>query len=93
MLFVDSLLVVDVIFHFDVAWLDELRVTEVRRKSDFAGRLQATARFSNFTDVTLSYQKTGADFFPLSAKQPSGATTINRSLRLGVKVDRLFLPS
>lgn len=74
-------------------WLDELRVTEVRRKSDFAGRLQATARFSDFTDVTLSYQKTGADFFPLSAKRPSGATTISRSMRLGAKIDRLFPPS
>jgi cell surface protein SprA len=74
-------------------WLDELRVTDVRRKSDFAGRLQATAKFSDFADATVSYQKTGADFFPLSAKQPSGATTTNRSLRLGMKVDRLFPPS
>jgi cell surface protein SprA len=74
-------------------WLDELRVSDVRRESDFAGRLQATARFSDFTDVTLSYQKTGADFFPLSAKRPSGATTINRSVRMGAKVDRLFSPS
>ncbi len=74
-------------------WLDELLVTDVRRKSDFAGRLQATANFADFTDVTLSYQKTGADFFPLSAKQSSGATTTNRSVRLGVKVERLFPPS
>ena len=74
-------------------WLDELRVTEVRKESDFAGRMQITAKFSDFFDISLNYSKTGADFFPLSAKAPSGATAINRSIRLSTRLDRIFPPS
>ncbi|UCC78725.1 MAG: cell surface protein SprA [Candidatus Zixiibacteriota bacterium] len=74
-------------------WLDELRVTDVRKESDFASRMQVTAKFSDFFDVSLNYSKTGADFFPLSAKVPSGATSINRSLRFSVRLDRFFPPS
>jgi cell surface protein SprA len=74
-------------------WLDELRVTEVRKESDFAGRMQVTAKFSDFFDISLNYSKTGADFFPLSAKAPSGATSINRSVRLSTRLDRIFPPS
>jgi cell surface protein SprA len=74
-------------------WLDELRVTDVRRKSDFAGRLQAVARFSDFFDLTLAYNRMGADFFPLSARTPSGATNTGQSVRLNVKADKLLPPS
>jgi len=74
-------------------WLDEMRVTDIRRNSDFAGRLQATARFADFVDMTVSYQKTGADFFPLSAKTSSGATSSTRSARIKVNTDKLFPPS
>ena len=74
-------------------WLDELRVTDVRKESDFAGRMQVTAKFSDFFDISLNYSKTGADFFPLSAKVPSGATAINKSLRLSTRLDRILPPS
>lgn len=74
-------------------WIDDLRVTDIRRKSDFAGRLQVNARFSDFMDMNVSYQKTGADFFPLSAKTPSGATSSTKSARFKVNVDKLFPPS
>jgi len=74
-------------------WLDELRVTDVRKESDFASRMQVTAKFSDFFDVNLNYSKTGADFFPLSAKVPSGATTINKSFRISSRVDKIFPPS
>jgi cell surface protein SprA len=74
-------------------WLDELRVTDVRKESDFAGRMQVTAKFSDFFDISLNYSKTGADFFPLSAKIPSGATAINKSFRLSTRVDKIFPPS
>ncbi len=74
-------------------WLDELRVTEIRRKSDFAGRMQLSAKFSDFFDANLTYSKEGADFFPLSAKTPKGATVISRSVRLTSRMDRLLPPS
>jgi cell surface protein SprA len=74
-------------------WLDELRVTDVRKESDFASRMQVTAKFSDFFDISLNYSKTGADFFPLSAKVPSGATAINKSFRLSTRVDKILPPS
>ncbi|MEE9553190.1 MAG: cell surface protein SprA, partial [candidate division Zixibacteria bacterium] len=74
-------------------WLDELRVTDIRKKSDFAGRIQANLKFSDLIDLGLSYQKMGADFFPLSAKKSSGATTSSRSARLRVAANKLFPPS
>jgi len=74
-------------------WIDEMRVADIRKKSDYAGRIQATARFSDFMDFTLSYTRQGADFFPLSAKTAVGSTTINKSLRGSIKVDRFLSPS
>lgn len=89
---IDTAAVPDSLYSGEV-WVDELRVTEVRKKSDFAGRVQATARFSDFADATVSYQRTGADFFPLSAKIPSGSNTTSRSVRVGANVHKLFPPS
>jgi len=74
-------------------WIDELRVSEVRRNSDFAGRIQATAKFSDFADASFAFSRTGADFFPLSAQRPSGATTTNKSARFSIKANKLFPPS
>lgn len=74
-------------------WIDEMRVTEIRRQSDFAGRIQATARFSDFFDLTASYGRTGADFFPLSARVATGATSVSTSARMNMKVEKLLPPS
>ena len=74
-------------------WLDELRVTDIRKKSDFAGRLQVNARFADLIDLGLSYQKTGAEFSPLSAKRATGATTSSKSIRLKVSANKFFPPS
>jgi cell surface protein SprA len=74
-------------------WVDELRVTEVRKQSDYAGRVQLTAKFSDLFDINLNYSKTGADFFPLSAKLPTGATSINKSYRISTRLDKIFPPS
>ena len=74
-------------------WMDELRVTDVRRKSDFAGRVQADLRFSDFIDLGLSYSLTGANFVELSQKTSQGSANTSQSARLAVKVDKLFPPS
>jgi cell surface protein SprA len=74
-------------------WIDEMRVNNVRRKSDFASRIQVSARFSDLFDVGMSYSRTGADFYPLSAKAPAGSTNIAKSVRLNFRTDKLFPPS
>jgi len=74
-------------------WIDEMRVVDVRRNSDFAGRIQATARFSDFMDFNVSYTRQGADFFPLSAKTAVGSTNIGKAARLNVRADKFLPPS
>jgi cell surface protein SprA len=74
-------------------WIDEMRVDDIRRNSDYAGRVQVNARFADFIDAGGSYSRQGADFFPLSARVPVGSTTINKTARLGVKADKLLPPS
>ena len=74
-------------------WLDEMRVTDIRKKSDFAGRLQVNARFSDLIDMSVGYQKTGADFSSLSSKMPPGSSTSSKSARVKVSVEKLFPPS
>jgi cell surface protein SprA len=74
-------------------WIDEMRVVDVRRNSDFAGRIQAVARFSDFFDVTVGYSRTGADFYSLSAKAPVGSTTIGKSARFNISTHKLLPPS
>jgi hypothetical protein len=74
-------------------WIDEMRVVDVRRNPDFAGRIQATARFSDFMDLNVSYTRQGADFFPLSAKTALGSTNISRSARFNIRTDKFLSPS
>ncbi len=73
-------------------WLDEMRVSNVRKKTDFAGKLQVNAKFADFLDLTLAYNKTGSDFVMLSSKIPSGMATTNKSIRLSTKLDKFFSP-
>ncbi len=73
-------------------WIDEMRVTGVRRKSDFAGRIQATARFSDLMTISGNYNRTGADFTPLAGKAV-GSTSIGKALRIDLNPQKFFPPS
>ena len=74
-------------------WIDEMRVADIRRKSDFAGRIQMIAKFADFIDLNLSYSRTGADFYPLSALAPNGSTNTTKGASLNVRLDKLAPPS
>ncbi|HBZ00894.1 MAG TPA: cell surface protein SprA [candidate division Zixibacteria bacterium] len=73
-------------------WIDEMRVIGVRRKTDFAGRLQAVAKFSDLLTLTGSYNRTGADFTPLAGRA-AGSTSTSKALRIDLNPQKLFPPS
>jgi cell surface protein SprA len=73
-------------------WVDELRVSDVRRTTDYAGRIQATARFADLFTVNATYTRTGADFTKL-ASDASGSTTIAKSLHVDFSPQKFFPPS
>ncbi len=73
-------------------WVDEMRVSDVRRTSDYAGRIQATAKFADLFTVNATYTRTGADFTPL-VSQASGATTTGKSLRVDFSPQKFLPPS
>ena len=74
-------------------WCDELYLTEVRRKSDFAGRVTTKVSLADLGNITANYSRTGADFFPLSAKKPTGSLSTFQSITGRFNIDKFFPPS
>jgi len=74
-------------------WCDELLLTDVRRKSDYAGRLSSKIKLADFGDITINYSRTGADFFPLNAKKPSGSQATSQAITGRFKIDKFVPPS
>ncbi len=74
-------------------WVDELLLTGVRKKSDFAGRFQAKVSLADLGNVTINYSRTGTDFYKLNEKKPPGKLTTSRSISGSINVDKFFPPS
>jgi len=74
-------------------WCDELLLTDVRRKSDYAGRLSSKIRLADFGDITINYSRTGADYFPLNAKKPSGSLSTSQAITGRFSIDKFVPPS
>ena len=74
-------------------WCDELLLTDVRKNSDFAGRVSAQISLADLGNVSISYSNTGADFFPLSVKQPLGSTLRQQSISGRFSLDKFFPPA
>ena len=73
-------------------WCDELRVTDVRRESDFAGRISANIRMADLVDITLNYSRVGADYFKLSSKKPDGTLSTRKAFTANFKLHKFFPP-
>ncbi len=74
-------------------WCDELRVTGVRRNSDFAGRLGLAIGLADFVSISANYNRQGADYVRLLDKKPGGSLSITQSVSTTVNVDKLAPPS
>ncbi|MBD3169349.1 MAG: cell surface protein SprA [candidate division Zixibacteria bacterium] len=74
-------------------WLNELRVTEPRDDTDWAGRVSLNTKWADFVDLTASYERVGADFHNLLQKRGSGATSTSKQFRGSVSLHKLLPPS
>ncbi len=74
-------------------WCDELILTDVRRNSDFAGRMTASISLADLGDITINYSQTGADFFKLNQTRPEGALSTQQSISGKVNLEKFLPPS
>lgn len=68
-------------------WIDELRLSGVKKETGTAQRVQVNAKFSDFMDITGNFEKSGADFVSIGQNQGSGttSTTTNLSSRIALQ--------
>ncbi|MCP4580021.1 MAG: cell surface protein SprA [candidate division Zixibacteria bacterium] len=74
-------------------WCDELVLTDVRRKSDFAGRFMAQVGLADLGSITFNFSRTGADFVKLSSPKPEGSLSTQQSLSGRFSLDKFVPPS
>ncbi|MCK4307429.1 hypothetical protein KAW50_04280, partial [candidate division WOR-3 bacterium] len=80
-------------------WIDELRLTDVRRKGGIAGNISTSVKFADLADFSLTYKANDPYFkslgtFMSSQASKKLATNSNHSLRLHTNLSlSKFLPS
>jgi len=74
-------------------WCDELILTDVRRNSDFAGRMTASISLADLGDITFNFSRTGADFFRLNQTKPEGSLSTKQSVSSRISLDKFWPPS
>ncbi len=73
-------------------WVDELRVTDVRKQRGVKGKLDITAKLADLADLRVSFGKTESQFRSLTQKKEGTESTTAYNINLsGIQVHR-FLP-
>jgi hypothetical protein len=73
-------------------WVDELRVTDVRKAKGVKGKVDMTAKLADLADLRVSFGKTESQFRSLTQKKEGTQSTTNYNINLsGIQVHR-FLP-
>ncbi|MCK4404350.1 MAG: cell surface protein SprA, partial [candidate division Zixibacteria bacterium] len=73
-------------------WVDELRVTDIRKEKGIAGSMNLTAKLADLANLSFSFRKQDSQFRSLTQKKESTNSTMNYRLNLnGIQVHR-FLP-
>ncbi len=73
-------------------WVDELRVTDVRKEKGVSGKFTISASLADLANVNFTFNKTNAEYRSLNQNTGSGKLTTDYALNLsGVQVHR-FLP-
>jgi hypothetical protein len=73
-------------------WLDEMRVTDVRRVPGWAGRASVNASFADFATLSYSFHRKDSEFHGLREKKGSGLEATNQNIRASLNLDK-FLPA
>jgi len=73
-------------------WVDELRVTDIRKEKGVAGSIKLTAKLADLANLSFSFKKQDSQYRSLTQKKEGTQSTINYHLNVsGIKVHR-FLP-
>lgn len=73
-------------------WVNELRVTDIRKEKGVAGSLKFDVKLADLANLSFSFRKQDSEYRSLVQKKGSGKTTMDYRLNLsGVQVHR-FLP-
>ena len=74
-------------------WLDELRLSDVKKEKGVAMRVQSSLNFSDLGSTTIVYSKQDADYHRLQERL-SGSTNTSENLNISSKIDlHRFLPN
>ena len=71
-------------------WLDELRMTGVKKDKGQAFRLKGGVNFSDFLNVSSTYEQKDADFHLLQERLGTGNNTQSFSLNSKLSLDKFF---
>ncbi|MEL1226530.1 MAG: hypothetical protein VW963_07265, partial [Candidatus Neomarinimicrobiota bacterium] len=71
-------------------WLDELRLSEVKKEKGTALRLKSKFNLSDLSETTISYSKKDADFHVLQERIGTNQTVENFTLTNNFKLGNLF---
>ncbi len=70
-------------------WLDDLRLTEVRRDVDHAESVRLAADFAGILQLNTSYTRTGAEFRSLRQTKGSGSTSSSLNINGKTEINHL----
>ncbi|MBU1702514.1 MAG: cell surface protein SprA [Candidatus Eisenbacteria bacterium] len=71
-------------------WVDELRLTGVRRDTGIAGRFSLSAKLSDVAEVNLNYERADADFLQVGSPKGSGFTRTLTGLNSRINMERFI---
>jgi len=77
---------------FSEVWLDELRITNVRKEKGMAMRAKGDIRLADIFSINGEYNRKDADFHTLNARFGQGSNSRAKSLNASLNINK-FLPA
>lgn len=77
----------------DEVWLNDLRLTDVRRDPGIAARAEGRIEFSDFASFAGTWQYQDSEFHGLGSNRGQGADVTDRTLLADLDLDRILPPS
>jgi len=74
-------------------WVDELRLSDVRKESGFSLRTSFNAALADLMTVTGSLQQSDATFHQVDKREGSSSSNISGTLDAQINLDKMFDPS
>jgi cell surface protein SprA len=71
-------------------WLDELRLSNVRKDKGIAMRVRSEFRWSDFLSINGEYNQRDADFHTINERFSEGSTTRGGNLNASLQLQKLF---